>query len=455
MARGQTTFHFTLDKHVRLNGERAVYLRVSQDKKSIWFHTSVFVKEQNFNKDSANYKWVRTKDIDNAIKNSALKSFKERIEKTYFDSARDGYVSLDRLKALCSFGGGESLLSFVSSYCDKKMMQKRVGTAVGYRSLIGTLSDFCKTKKRNDINLSDINESFIGEFDLFLHGRGLKESTVSTIEKRLQTILRTAPEGSINGDPFRVLRRKRSPFVSDKGILTEDEVELLEYAILKRESDAKARDILLFCYYANGMRGGDALQLRWGNIVGDDRLSYRMTKTGKMKTIHLVAGAKKIVERYRTDRVRPGTFIFPYLDNDAPWAGKWGSDSEQLPADLLLEKRKAVISKLSIIDHSLRRIMEEVGIGKRITMHSARHSFAMRMLNSGAESAVIKSALGHSSLQMTEKYLRDLDDSKVNAEVQKVFDKDKDMRDLRNALVRLPKDMLAALLSEIEKTQQE
>lgn len=71
------------------------------------------------------------------------------------------------------------------------------------------------------------------------------------------------------------------------------------------------------------------------------------------------------------------------------------------------------------------------------------------MLNSGVESAVIKSALGHSSLQMTENYLRELDNSKVDVAVQNVFDKENNMNDLRNALARLPKDKLDALLKEI------
>lgn len=63
----------------------------------------------------------------------------------------------------------------------------------------------------------------------------------------------------------------------------------------------------------------------------------------------------------------------------------------------------------------LREWVADAGIKKHITWHCARHSFAVNILNGGANVKVVASLLGHSSLSMTEKYLRAVDSAKRKA----------------------------------------
>lgn len=46
---------------------------------------------------------------------------------------------------------------------------------------------------------------------------------------------------------------------------------------------------------------------------------------------------------------------------------------------------------------------------KHITWHCARHSFAVNILNNGANIKTVASLLGHSGLSQTEKYTRAVD----------------------------------------------
>lgn len=55
------------------------------------------------------------------------------------------------------------------------------------------------------------------------------------------------------------------------------------------------------------------------------------------------------------------------------------------------------------------------GINKRITWHSGRHSFAVNVLNAGANIKTVSSLLGHTSIKHTEKYLHVVDNLKVKA----------------------------------------
>ena len=54
-------------------------------------------------------------------------------------------------------------------------------------------------------------------------------------------------------------------------------------------------------------------------------------------------------------------------------------------------------------------------IDKHITYHSLRHTFAVNILNNGANIKTVASLLGHSGLKHTEKYTRAVDSLKEQA----------------------------------------
>lgn len=64
---------------------------------------------------------------------------------------------------------------------------------------------------------------------------------------------------------------------------------------------------------------------------------------------------------------------------------------------------------------ALRHWTARAGITKHITWHCGRHSFAVNILNNGANIKTVASLLGHSGLQHTEKYTRAVDSLKQAA----------------------------------------
>lgn len=95
---------------------------------------------------------------------------------------------------------------------------------------------------------------------------------------------------------------------------------------------------------------------------------------------------------------------------------------------LIGESRNYEVSGIIVIDNnifnlpsqtmclrSLKHWVKLAKIPKHITWHCARHSFAVNILNNGANIKTVASLLGHSGIQHTEKYTRAVDELKQKA----------------------------------------
>jgi integrase/recombinase XerD len=54
---------------------------------------------------------------------------------------------------------------------------------------------------------------------------------------------------------------------------------------------------------------------------------------------------------------------------------------------------------------AMKRVVQELGFRKRITIHTLRHSYATHLLEAGVNLRMIQQLLGHGSLQATMIYL--------------------------------------------------
>jgi site-specific recombinase XerD len=102
--------------------------------------------------------------------------------------------------------------------------------------------------------------------------------------------------------------------------------------------------------------------------------------------IPLLEYAKEIIKKYQEQRLKETKEVFPVISNQK-------------------------------INKYLKEIMDSIGIRKKITFHSARHTFATVVtLSNGVPIETVSKLLGHTKLSTTQIYARVLE-SKVGSDV--------------------------------------
>jgi integrase/recombinase XerD len=131
--------------------------------------------------------------------------------------------------------------------------------------------------------------------------------------------------------------------------------------------------------YAAGLRASEAASLKVADI-DSSRMVIRIEqgKGGRDRYVMLSPQLLAILRSYWR-MARPAHWLFP------------GRDREHSIHPVVLHA-------------ACRSACAASGLGKRVTVHTLRHSFATHLLESGTDIRIIQALLGHSSLQTTARY---------------------------------------------------
>jgi integrase/recombinase XerD len=158
-------------------------------------------------------------------------------------------------------------------------------------------------------------------------------------------------------------------------VLSPDEV----LRLLNAASPGRDR-VLLQVAYGCGLRLSELLHLQVGDI--DSARMVIHVRQGKGAKDRLVPLSLRLLEELRAywRRCRPRTWLFPGHKPDRPITA-------------------------SNVQRRFGRLVKKIGLGKRCSMHTLRHSYATHLLEAGVDLLTLKALLGHRSLQTTAHYL--------------------------------------------------
>lgn len=176
--------------------------------------------------------------------------------------------------------------------------------------------------------------------------------------------------------------------------LKPEQIEQLKsyYEKCKNPRSKEILDMWFFAYYACGLRLSDVMTLEWKHIDWEAKVLKKVQfKTKRLPDVlpPLGKSALEILERWK-EKGRNSRFVFDLLKEDYDL-----TDQKRLFMDRN-SKDKTFNTSLNVARMTLR-------FDFPLTMHVARHSFAVMCINEGMNIFLLSKLLGHSTIASTQR----------------------------------------------------
>ena len=289
-------------------------------------------------------------------------------------------------------------LSQLIEYHDTNMGKVlKYGTMKNYTTTGTYLKDYLKTIYRNsDIYLKHIDYQFTLGFETYLRNlNGLHNNGLMKHMERFKKLMRLAEHLDwIEKNPT---KRFKLRFDSvDMVYLSKGEREKIKQHELKNPTLRLNRDICDFACYT-GLAYADVKALTKNHLqFGIDGKKWIYTSRSKTNTsvrIPLLREAEKILDRYKNHpKAEQNNTLLPVYSNQKT-------------------------------NHYLKEITKKAKINKKLSFHTARHTFATTItLANGVPIETVSKLLGHTKIATTQIYARVID-SKIASDVDNLRQK--------------------------------
>ena len=274
--------------------------------------------------------------------------------------------------------------SYIDSYTKKDINMIKIALS-RFKDFLKETPEYNKFMKR--IKPEQITRDMVEAYTEYLQTRSKGEGARS-LYARFKKVIKYAVEHDVMAkNPCTGIVIKVDDQQLKKDVLSTDEIQTLIATHYKQENP-NIRRAFIFCLYC-GLRFCDVKDLTFKNVDYSNKLlRFEQNKTkghsaNSGVVIPLNDGLLKLIGE-PTDSGNRDEVIFPLPTYEAclKAVGRW---------------------------------VKRAGIEKHITWHCARHSFAVNILNNGANIKTVASLLGHSGLKHTEKYTRAIDSLKQEA----------------------------------------
>ncbi|GBU07886.1 tyrosine recombinase XerD [Bacteroidales bacterium] len=273
--------------------------------------------------------------------------------------------------------------NFISDYQTYLSLEKYLSknTVQAYMADLHKLMSLLASegKKAENASLADLQAILPHLFKLGIHARS-QARIISGIRSFYKFLLL---ENIIELDPSELLE---SPKIGLKlpEVLSINEINEIIASIDLSQAQGQRNRAILETLYSCGLRVSELCSLRFPDIFFDDEFIRVQGKGGKQRLVPISQAAIKEINLYLLDRklikVKKG-----YEDI------------------LFLSRRGSSLSRIMIF-HIIKEHAAMVGIRKKVSPHTFRHSFATHLLEGGANLRAIQEMLGHEKIATTEIY---------------------------------------------------
>ena len=235
-----------------------------------------------------------------------------------------------------------------------------------------------------NINILDVRLENLEDFSAGLHDIGIHPRSQARILSGIRSFYRfLIMEDYLESDPTELLESPQTGFKLPE-VMTVEEIDLLIGSIDRGTKEGQRNRAILETLYSCGLRVSELCNLKLSELYFEEGFIKVEGKGSKQRLVPISPRAIKEIRLYFTDRnlmkIKPGFEDFVFISN-------FGKN----------------ISRIMVF-HIIKELAERIGLKKKISPHTFRHSFATHWLEGGANLRAIQCMLGHESIGTTEIY---------------------------------------------------
>lgn len=238
--------------------------------------------------------------------------------------------------------------------------------------------------KAENIHILDVTLENLEEFSAGLYDIGIHPSSQARILSGIRSFYHfLIMEDYLAADPTELLE---SPQIGLKlpEVMTVEEIDQLIGSIDLGTKEGQRNRAILETLYSCGLRVSELCNLKLSDLYFDEGFIKVEGKGSKQRLVPISPRAIKEINFYFIDRnqmkIKPEYEDFVFVSN-------FGKN----------------ISRIMVF-HIVKELAARIGLKKKISPHTFRHSFATHLLEGGANLRAIQCMLGHENIGTTEIY---------------------------------------------------
>lgn len=283
---------------------------------------------------------------------------------------------------------------------DDLTKEGKIGNADSYQCSRGALKKFV-TKK--DLRFSEITFRFLKKYETHLRSTGLKDTTISSYLRSLRAVINRAIKDDVCKQeyyPFNKYKISDLDHTTEKRAISKEDIDkIFNVETDENTTQLHSKHLFMFSFYAMGMSFKDMTTLKWFDIKGG-RIHYKRAKTGKHFSIKILPPMQTILDYRLEDNKNDNPYVFDILS---------ASYTNPKAIDVRIK------SGLRTYNKHLKEFAKILNLDVKVTSYVSRHSWANILRKKGVSIEDISQGLGHSDLQTTKIYLRDLEDNHLDS----------------------------------------
>lgn len=382
--------HFIIRHSRKQNGLSPVYARIVINKTRCELSLKYYVREGDWNaaKGAAKPKNDELKQMKSyleEIRSKIVHHYRE-IERNDLEltasSVKDAFLGIVKEDETSK----RTLIWLVEEHNTHMQKVLKLGSLKNYYTTLKYLKIFLEKKyKQNDLLLKELRFEFITAFEYFIRNCPIKENdpctnngTMKHLERLKKIMNRAARNEWIEKNPFINYQLKYK--YKERNFLTETELSILEKTDFINLMLEQVRDLFVFSFYT-GLSYIDLVNLEPTQVIthvnGTKWITTSRAKNDISVNVPLLHTAFNIMEKYRSaSNMAIRETVFPRISNQE-------------------------------MNRSLKLITGICSIGKYLTFHMSRHTFATTVtLMNGVPIESISKMMGHSKLSTTMIYAK-------------------------------------------------